>query len=141
MIGEWCCFLLLSEPEESTHGRRRRADPETSPRMQLIPPSAARGRRQHEIGIRMAIGARSHDIMRAFVSGGLRHILIGIAIGVAAPLAGTRLLAGVLFQVKQTDPATYATVSVILLTVTLAAMLAPARRATKVDPVVALRHQ
>ena len=98
-------------------------------------------RDQHEIGIRMAIGAQNRDIIREFVGAGLRYILIGIALGLAASMGATRLLSSMLFQVKPTDPATYAVVSVLLLVLTLAAAFAPARRAIRVDPVVALRHE
>lgn len=96
---------------------------------------------QHEIGIRMALGAQNRKIVGEFVSRGLRYVLVGIAIGLAAALAATRLLSTLLFEVEQTDPATYAFVSLFLLAWTVAAIWAPARRATRVDPLVALRHE
>jgi putative ABC transport system permease protein len=98
------------------------------------------GQREHEIGIRMAIGARNHEVVWDFVRRSLWWILAGIGIGMAASFGASRLLSSVLFEVKGTDPTTYVWVSASLLVLSLAAVFIPARRAIRVDPVVALRH-
>jgi putative ABC transport system permease protein len=96
--------------------------------------------RRPEIGMRMALGAQSLDIVRLIVGHGARLALIGIAIGIGAAFALTRLLKTLLFGVSVTDPFTFVGVSILLIFVALAACYIPARRAMRVDPMVALRH-
>ncbi|HYM13166.1 MAG TPA: ABC transporter permease [Bryobacterales bacterium] len=97
--------------------------------------------RSHEIAIRMALGADRRDVLRLFVLHGLRLAGLGVVIGLGAAFGLTRLLARLLFGVKPNDPATYLTVAAILTAITLLASFLPARRATQVDPLVALRYE
>ena len=101
--------------------------------------SYSASQRTHEIGVRMALGAERGNVRRFIVWRGFRPVLIGTGIGVAASLGVTRFLQTLLFGVKPTDPITFIAVASILLGVALLATYLPARRATKVDPVTALR--
>jgi len=97
--------------------------------------------RSHEIGIRVALGAQSDQVMRLVVGQGLCLALIGTAAGLAGALALTRYLRSLLFNVSPTDPWTFIAVPIVLCAVALAASYFPARRATNVDPMQALRHE
>jgi len=94
-----------------------------------------------EIGIRMALGAQRRDVLRLVLKNSMTLVFIGTVIGLAGAYAVTRVMSHLLFQVTATDLATFAAVPLILLTVALVACLIPARRATKVDPLVALRYE
>lgn len=97
--------------------------------------------RTQEIGVRMALGAKAGDIQRLVLRQGMTLVSLGIVIGLASSLFATRLIESMLFGVSTTDPLTFAAIPLILAIVALLACLLPARRATKVDPVVALRHE
>jgi putative ABC transport system permease protein len=97
--------------------------------------------RTHEIGIRVALGAQRTNIMQMVLRQGLGLAITGTAIGLACALIVSHLMAGLLYGVKPTDPLTFAGVAVLLIVVALFACCIPGRRAMRVDPIVALRHE
>ena len=99
------------------------------------------GRRTQEIGIRMALGAQSSDVLRMVLGEGARMTAVGVMIGLLAALGLTRLMANLLFGVSATDPITFVIVSAVLALVALSACYIPARRATRIDPMAALRFE
>jgi putative ABC transport system permease protein len=98
-------------------------------------------RRTHEIGVRMALGARAGQVLGHLVGSGLRLVGAGLAAGLVASAAASRLISGVLFGVSPLDPPTFAAVALALTAVALAAIYVPARRATRLDPAAVLRHE
>jgi putative ABC transport system permease protein len=97
--------------------------------------------RTQEVGIRMALGAQTGDVLRLIVGQGMATAMIGVAIGMAASFGLTRLMTSLLFSVTATDPLTFVAIPIMLTGVALAACFLPARRAAKVDPMVALRYE
>jgi predicted permease len=99
------------------------------------------GQRTHEIGVRVALGAQGRDVLRLVLGHGAKMALIGVAIGLVAALGLTRLMSNQLFGVSPHDPLTFLAVALLLMLVAITACYIPARRATQVDPLVALRHE
>ena len=95
--------------------------------------------RTHEIGVRLALGAQPADVFKLVLAQGVKLTLIGIAVGLLAALALTRVLSTLLYGVSATDPATFLIIPLLLTAVSLLASYVPARRATRVEPVIALR--
>ena len=97
--------------------------------------------RTQEIGVRMALGARPLDVLKLVVRQGMMLALIGVIVGLAGALALTRVMSSLLFGVTERDPITFVAVAALLIVVAFISCFVPAHRATKVDPLVALRYQ
>ena len=97
--------------------------------------------RKREIGIRMALGAQGRNVLTLMLRQGMKLVLLGILIGLPISIAVTRVITSMLFGLSAIDPATFGTVTALLTSVALLACYIPARRATKVDPLVALRNE
>jgi ABC-type antimicrobial peptide transport system permease subunit len=97
--------------------------------------------RTQEIGLRMAIGAQQRDVLQMIVGGGMKLALVGVVVGLAAAVSLSGVLAKMLFEIQRFDLASYATTAAILLAIAALACYVPARRAMRVDPIVALREE
>jgi len=97
--------------------------------------------RTHEVGIRMALGAQRVDVLRLFIKQGMVRVLIGVGLGLFGAFALTRVMTSMLFGVSANDPTTFAVVASLLCLIAVMACYFPARRAARVDPLVALRHE
>jgi ABC-type antimicrobial peptide transport system permease subunit len=97
--------------------------------------------RTREIGVRIALGAQRADVLTMILRSGMALVIVGLTIGLAGALALTRLMTTLLFEVSPTDPITFGAVALCVIVATLLACYIPARRATKVDPLVALRYE
>ena len=103
--------------------------------------SYAVNQRTHEIGIRMALGARAGDVFKLIIGQGMRAVVIGLSLGLICAIALTRSIESLLFEVRANDSLTYMVIMLLLAGTSLIACYLPARRATKTDPCVALRHE
>jgi putative ABC transport system permease protein len=103
--------------------------------------SFAVSQRTHEVGVRMALGARGGDVLCLVLREAMRPVVIGVVVGLAAAAGVSQILVAFLFGLSTLDPVTFVSVAVLLMAVALLAGYVPARRATKVDPMVALRYE
>jgi putative ABC transport system permease protein len=97
--------------------------------------------RTREIGLKMALGAQPHDVVRSVLAQGMKPVLIGLGIGLIGALAGARIMKSLLYQVPATDPTTFGGIAAVLVIVAFLAAYLPARRAARVDPIIALRWE